>query len=199
MSDEESMSGRAGPRPSAEHVFAASFACLVGVAMTRYGLQRIVAEDVAKNASNDIVPRLPTLDNAGSHWRQRVDWRTLDFLRAQQRAGQKAAPGGTEALADLPDRGRGPEEEAVRGADLDRIMAAGQRLNPRDQQHLELVKRGLEPAEMAAVLELTAGAERTARHRMLGNSHRRMQFTLRISHSPATERAQQAESAPMCA
>ncbi|MEV0116869.1 hypothetical protein AB0H77_27110 [Streptomyces sp. NPDC050844] len=56
----------------------------------------------------------------------------------------------------------------MRGADLDRIMAAGQRLNPRDQQHLELVRRGLEPAEMAAVLELIAGAERTARHRMLG-------------------------------
>lgn len=134
--------------------------------LIRYGAEDI-AQDVAQEVCMAVITALPTFEHRGYPFEAFVYSVAAHKLADTQRSLVRG-PTPMDELPERVDESDGPEQRAVIGDDVRRLMKLIALLPETAREILILrVAMGLDADETAAALGMTAGAVRVAQHRAL--------------------------------
>ncbi len=134
--------------------------------LIRYGAEDI-AQDVAQEVCMAVMAALPTFEHRGYPFEAFVYSVAAHKLADTQRSLVRG-PTPMDELPERVDESDGPEQRAVIGDDVRRLMKLIALLPETAREILILrVAMGLDADETAAALGMTAGAVRVAQHRAL--------------------------------
>ena len=134
--------------------------------LIRYGAEDI-AQDVAQEVCMAVMTALPTFEHRGYPFEAFVYSLAAHKLADAQRSLFRG-PTPMDELPDAVDQTDGPEDRAIVGDDVRRVMKLISSLPETSREILILrVAMGLDADETASALGMTAGAVRVAQHRAL--------------------------------
>lgn len=134
--------------------------------LIRYGAEDI-AQDVAQEVCMAVMAALPTFEHRGYPFEAFVYSVAAHKLADAQRSLVRG-PTLMDELPDSVDQSDGPEDRAIVGDDVRRLMKLVSQLPETSREVLLLrVAVGLDAEETASALGMTAGAVRVAQHRAL--------------------------------